>query len=54
MEVVGLPLDKIAEARVRECAAKVALARRFLEGGILRNAAGKAFQAWKSYHLRGY
>lgn len=54
VEVVGLPLDKIAEARVRECAAKVALARRFLEGGLLRNAAGKAFQAWKSYHLRGY
>lgn len=47
LEVVGLPLDKIAEAR--ECAAEVALARRFLEGGLLINAAGKAFQAWKSY-----
>ena len=48
-EVLRIPLDKIARARLEESKAEVEMAKKFMEAGLLRNAAGKAFQAWKSY-----
>ena len=44
-----LNLDDIGKARLREATAELELAEKFLNDGLIRNAAGKAFQAWKSY-----
>ncbi len=37
------------EARLLEALVEARLALRFLQEGIVRNAAGKAFQAWRAY-----
>ncbi|MEL9991204.1 MAG: PaREP1 family protein [Thermoproteus sp.] len=47
--IAKLPLGEIAEARLRESAVEAELAKKFLQAGLLRNAAGKAFQAWRAY-----
>ena len=54
MEVVERPLPKpssegYVEARLLEALVEARLALRFLEEGLTRNAAGKAFQAWKAF-----
>ncbi|WP_367173612.1 PaREP1 family protein [Caldivirga sp.] len=36
------------EVRVKEALYEFELAERFLENGLYRNAAGKAFQGWKA------
>jgi hypothetical protein len=53
VEVVERPLPKpsdegYVEARLLEAVVEARLALRFLEEGLTRNAAGKAFQAWKA------
>jgi len=42
-------LAKYREARLREAILEARLALEFLEDGLIRNAAGKIFQAWKAY-----
>jgi hypothetical protein len=41
-------LRRYVEIRLQEAVAEAELALRFLEEGLHRNAAGKAFQAWKA------
>ncbi|ABO08724.1 PaREP1 domain containing protein [Pyrobaculum calidifontis JCM 11548] len=41
-------LKKYVEARVAEAVAEFELAGEFLEGGLLRGAAGRAFQGWRA------
>ena len=41
--------EKYMEARLLEALVEARLALRFLREGLTRNAAGKAFQAWKAY-----
>ncbi len=41
-------LRRYVEIRLQEALAEAELALRFLEEGLHRNAAGKAFQAWKA------
>jgi len=53
VEFVERPLPKPSdegyiEARLLEALGEARLALRFLEEGLTRNAAGKAFQAWKA------
>ncbi|MEL9990075.1 MAG: PaREP1 family protein [Thermoproteus sp.] len=51
MEAVPKPwidLARYREVRLREALYEAELAERFLEEGLVRNAAGKAFQAWKA------
>lgn len=43
-----LDLAGYKRVRLEEARAEAELARKFLEQGLLRNAAGKAFQAWKA------
>ena len=54
VEVVERPLPKPSdegyiEARLLEALGEARLALEFLERGLTRNAAGKAFQAWKAF-----
>ncbi|ADN50952.1 PaREP1 family protein [Vulcanisaeta distributa] len=46
---IKLNLDEIGKSRLMEAQVELELAEKFLNDGLLRNAAGKAFQAWKSY-----
>jgi hypothetical protein len=53
VEVLDKPLprpseESYVEARLLEALVEARLALRFLQEGITRNAAGKAFQAWKA------
>jgi len=41
-------LKRYVEIRLQEALAEAELALRFMEEGLHRNAAGKAFQAWKA------
>ncbi len=41
-------LDGYRKTRLLEAKYEAELARRFLEEGLIRNAAGKAYQAWKA------
>ena len=50
MEVTKPWIDdkKYKQDRLAEAKYEAELAKRFLEDGLIRNAAGKAFQAWKA------
>nr|WP_309544021.1 PaREP1 family protein [Pyrobaculum aerophilum] len=41
-------IRRYVEIRISEALVEADLALRFLEEGLHRNAAGKAFQAWKA------
>ncbi|MEM0483367.1 MAG: PaREP1 family protein [Pyrobaculum sp.] len=54
MEILERPLPKpstedYASARLLESLVEAGLALKFLEDGLVRNAAGKAFQAWRAF-----
>jgi hypothetical protein len=54
VEVLDRPLPKpsdaaYVEARLLEALTEAKLAVEFLERGLVRNAAGKAFQAWRRF-----
>ncbi len=54
VEVLERPLPKLSdegyiEARLLEALGEARLALEFLERGLTRNAAGKAFQAWRAF-----
>jgi len=42
-------IESYRQARLKEALVEARLALEFLEDGLVRNAAGKAFQAWKAY-----
>jgi len=42
-------IESYRQARLKEALVEARLALEFLEDGLIRNAAGKAFQAWKAY-----
>ena len=42
-------IESYRQARLREALVEARLSLEFLEDGLVRNAAGKAFQAWKAY-----
>jgi len=44
----SLNITEIAESRFQEALKELDIAEVFLREGLVRNAAGKAFQAWKS------
>jgi hypothetical protein len=44
----SLNITEIAESRFQEALKELGIAEVFLREGLVRNAAGKAFQAWKS------
>jgi len=49
MEIkTSLNITEIAESRFQEALKELDIAEVFLREGLVRNAAGKAFQAWKS------
>jgi len=41
-------LEDYRAVRLREASYEAEIAEKFLEEGLIRNAAGKAFQAWKA------
>ena len=41
-------MEAYAKARIQEALYGFELAEKFLEAGLVRNAAGKAFQGWKA------
>ncbi|AAL64388.1 paREP1 [Pyrobaculum aerophilum str. IM2] len=54
MEILERPLPKpctedYVSARLLESLVEAGLALKFLEDGLVRNAAGKAFQAWRAF-----
>jgi len=48
MEIKKLNITEIAATRLQEALKELDVAEVFLKEDLLRNAAGKAFQAWKS------
>jgi len=46
---VAPDVDHLAALRLSEAKAEAALAAELLQAGAIRDAAGKAFQAWKAY-----
>ena len=49
MEIkTSLNITEIAESRFQEALKELGIAEVFLREGLVRNAVGKAFQAWKS------
>lgn len=47
--VKRLNVGRLSEERLGEAEGELEVAEAFLADGLLRNAAGKAFQAWKSF-----
>lgn len=49
LEKPWFSLEGYKKTRLLEARYELELAKRFMEEGLLRNAAGKIFQAWKAY-----